>query len=321
MTRLSIIIRCYNEEEHIGRLLSGIMKQSEKEVEIIIVDSGSTDQTVNIAKQFPIKLVSIQPEQFSFGRSLNLGCRVANGDILVFASAHVYPVYDDWLAELLAPFQDNSVALVYGCQRGNEVTKFSEHQIFARWFPSESNFKQEHPFCNNANVAIRKSLWEELPYDERLTGLEDIAWAKEILARGHLIAYNAKAEIIHVHDETASRVFNRYRREAIAMKTIFPDADFTFWSFLKLFVKNTIADYYYSVKEQSLFENFSDIFKFRLMQFWGTFKGYQQKNLTIGVLRQTLYYPRDLRANKTPSEADIRVRKAINYKDSSKVTT
>ena len=89
MPKLSIVIRCYNEEEHIGRLLSGIMQQTVKDVEVVIVDSGSTDATLSIASRYPVRVVHIAPQEFSFGRSLNRGCAAATGDILVFASAHV----------------------------------------------------------------------------------------------------------------------------------------------------------------------------------------------------------------------------------------
>src|SRR5205823_1365971 len=132
MPRISIIIRCYNEEEHIGRLLSGIIQQTQQDFEIIVVDSGSTDATLSIASRYPVKVVHIAPQDFSFGRSLNMGCEAAGGEILVFASAHVYPLYDDWLEKIARPFADPKVALSYGGQRGNEVTKYSEHQVFAR---------------------------------------------------------------------------------------------------------------------------------------------------------------------------------------------
>lgn len=87
MPLVSLIIRCYNEEKHIGRLLSGVMQQQGIDYEIIIVDSGSTDATVSIAQRYPIQLISIDPQNFSFGRSLNLGCQQASGEYLVFASA------------------------------------------------------------------------------------------------------------------------------------------------------------------------------------------------------------------------------------------
>ena len=76
----SIIIRSYNEEEHIGRLLQGIFEQSVKNIEVIIVDSGSRDNTLKIARTFPVIIHEINPREFSFGRALNLGCHAASGE-------------------------------------------------------------------------------------------------------------------------------------------------------------------------------------------------------------------------------------------------
>lgn len=180
----SIVIRTYNEEKHIGRLLLGILKQTAQNTEIIVVDSGSTDATRSIASRYPVTLLSIDPDEFTFGRSLNVGCSEAHADLIVLASAHVYPVYVDWLECLLEPFEDERVWLTYGSQRGGEATRFSEHQQFLKLFPYAANWNQTHPLCNNANAAIRREAWVRQPYDETLPGLEDIAWAKWLLERG-----------------------------------------------------------------------------------------------------------------------------------------
>ena len=311
--KLSIIIRAFNEEKHIGRLLAGIQQQTmpKEDYEVILVDSGSTDATVNIAIHYGAKIIRIKPEDFSFGYALNVGCRAAKGEFLLFASAHVYPVYKDWLEQMIAPFKNEKVALVYGKQRGNEFTKFSEQEIFKKWFPEESNFEQKHPFCNNANAAIRKTLWEEIPYDENLTGLEDIDWAKKILAKGYVIAYNAKAVVIHVHEEKPKQILNRYRREAMAMKRIFPEYKFSFFDFIKLFTYNTISDFVQAKKEKVLLKNFKSILVFRFMQFWGTYKGYNYKKPIDDELKKRLYYPNSLK-NKPVIEED---REIINYSE------
>src|SRR4030067_2019537 len=122
----SIVIRAYNEEKHIGRLLHGIRYQTLKDVEIILVDSGSKDSTVSVAESYGARVVGIRPEEFTFGRSLNLGVQAATRDFVFIASAHVYPVYPDWLELLLRPFEDERIALTYGKQRGPENATFSE---------------------------------------------------------------------------------------------------------------------------------------------------------------------------------------------------
>jgi glycosyltransferase involved in cell wall biosynthesis len=292
--KVSIIIRCYNEEQHIGRLLSGIAQQTCQDFEIVLVDSGSTDATLSIAERYPVRVVSIIPEEFSFGRSLNLGCEAAQGEYLVIVSAHVYPVHKDWLEQLLKPFNMPQVAVAYGKQRGNQTTKYSEHQVFSKWFPEQSNYNQEHPFCNNANAAVRRSLWQEFPYDEQLTGLEDLAWAKQIVEAGYCVAYSAEAEIIHVHDESFKRIYNRYRREAIAFKRIFAQEHFNLLDFVRLFTTNVIADYYHAIHDRVFVENLLTIPLFRLMQFWGTYQGFRYHGQALKQLRKTFYYPRAL---------------------------
>ena len=156
----SIIVRAYNEEKYIGRLLEGIRQQTLKDVDVILVDSGSTDSTGSIAESYGARVVRIPSAEFTFGRSLNYGIKEAKREFIVIASAHVYPVYPDWLEALLHPFQDERVALTYGKQRGPEFVKFSEQQIFHQWYPDGGKLNQETAFCNNANAAIRKSLWE-----------------------------------------------------------------------------------------------------------------------------------------------------------------
>ncbi|KPK02660.1 MAG: family 2 glycosyl transferase [Nitrospira bacterium SG8_35_4] len=291
---ISLIIRCCNEQEHIGRLLSGIFEQTVKSIEVIIVDSGSTDDTLSIASCYPVVIHKIRAEEFSFGHALNTGCKAARGEILVFASAHVYPTHRRWLEYLVAPFSDPKVAMTYGKQRGNELNKFSEHQIFSKWFPEHSVSVQRTPFCNNANAAILRSLWEQIPYDEGLTGLEDIDWAKRMIARGYYLAYVAEADVIHVHNEKYSGAFNRYYRESIVFYQLFPEQKFRMKDFLWLCFINTMNDYIHALRVHKLLGNLVSIPVFRLMQFWGTYKGYVQRDPISSVLRQRFYYPNGL---------------------------
>lgn len=289
----SIVIRAYNEEKHIGRLLEGIKQQTLKDVEIILVDSGSTDETVSIAESFDARIVRIPSAEFTFGRSLNFGVPEAARDLVVIASAHVYPVYPDWLESLLRPFEDEKVALAYGKQRGPESAKFSEQQIFHQWYPDASNFDQPTAFCNNANAAIRKNLWEKHPYDETLTGLEDLAWGKWAKEQGYKLAYISEAEVIHIHEETPHGVFNRYRREAMAFKKIYPESHFNVYDFLRLVIANISSDLWHAARERRLLKNFLSIFWFRFMQFYGTRMGHRETSLVTPQLRETFYYARE----------------------------
>ncbi len=292
--RVSIIIRCYNEQEHIAQLLTGVFEQSIKNVEVIVVDSGSKDRTLSIASTYPVTICSISAEEFSFGHALNVGCEAASGDILVFASAHVYPVHRRWLENLIAPFEKNKVALSYGRQIVNGTNKYSEHQILSKWFPQQSVLIQRTPFCNNANAAIRRSLWKQLPYDESLTGLEDLDWARRVIGMGYHLSYVAEAEVVHVHNETLMGIFNRYFRESIVYYHIFSKQKFRLGDFLWLWLLNTGSDCIHAYRDGKLSDNALQIALFRLMQFWGTYRGFLHRDPVSDSLRQRFYYPNGL---------------------------
>jgi rhamnosyltransferase len=287
----SIVVRAYNESKHLGRLLEGIGHQTIRDAEVIVVDSGSTDSTVELAQQYGASVVHIPPSEFSFGRSLNLGLQAASREYVVIASAHVHPVYPDWLACLLSPFQDDRIGVVYGKQRGPGASKFSEQRMFQQWFPEADATRQSSPFCNNANAAIRRSLWLEHPYDETLTGLEDIAWAKWVQEHGYHVSYAAHAEIIHTHSETPSGVYDRYCREAMAFKRIFTESHFSIYDCARLIVSNVLSDSLDAVRRGRLLQSAVSILWFRSMQFWGTYQGYRHSSPITQQLRQTFYYP------------------------------
>ena len=308
----SIVIRANNEEQHIGRLLTGILQQTVQEPEIILVDSGSTDATVGIAQQYPVRVIHIRPDEFTFGRSLNQGIAAACGEHIVIASAHVYPVYPDWLESLLHPLDDPQIALAYGKQRGSPTTRFSESQVFTRWFPDQSSPRQAHPFCNNANAAIRRALWEENPYDETLSGLEDIAWARWATGAGYAIAYSAEAEVVHVHEEAPRQVYNRYRREAMAFKHIYPHERFGLRDLIRLAGTNIASDLWHAARQKQLASSWSSILWFRWMQFWGTYQGYRRPGPLTWQLRQTFYYPHGISAAPQPASRQV---EPIRYND------
>jgi len=312
-TGVSVIVRCFNEERHIGRLLSGLVRQARPADQIIVVDSGSTDATLAIASRFPVEIHSIEPERFSFGRSLNIGCRAASGDLLVFVSAHVYPVYDTWLSELTAPFSDPDVALAYGRQTGNGHTKYSEHRVMERWFPATSVARQDHPFCNNANAAVRRVVWASQPYDEELTGLEDLDWAKRAFEAGHAISYVATAPVVHAHEESWSQILNRYRREAIAHKRIYREQRMSAIEAIRLAAANTASDYVHAARDGVLGANLGSIPAFRAAQFLGTYRGFRQRGEASAVLRRRFYYPHGWRrpvSHEQPPNARL-----IDYDD------
>ncbi len=300
--RVSAVIRAYNEGKHIGRLLKGFEQQTVKPDEIILVDSGSTDDTVAIAERAGCTIVHISKSEFSFGRALNRGCAAATGDILLFASAHVYPVYNTYVEHMVSAFERDGVAIAYGRQVGDERTKFSESRVMLKWFPNENIWDQGHPFTNNANASVLKAVWQDTPYDETLTGLEDLDFAKRVLDKGYKVAYVADAPVVHVHEETWSIIRNRYRREAMAYARIVEGSKMSFLRAVGLALSNVGSDYRDAVAAHLLRDNLLSIPQFRFAQFMGAWQGFRAPDHVSARLLERFYYPPESRGDDTLPE-------------------
>lgn len=217
----SIIIRAFNEERWLPEVFAALEKQRYRDFEVLLVDSGSVDRTRDIAAANGARIIRLRSEDFTFGHSLNVGVREARGRLLAILSAHAIPADEEWLDRLIAPLRQPDIAMVYGGQRGHEISKFSETHDFLRLFPSEPHqVRAKSPFANNANSAVKRELWALHPFDEGLPGLEDIEWAKYWLKRDSKVLYEPAACIIHVHTESWPQVRRRYHREGMAARWV-----------------------------------------------------------------------------------------------------
>lgn len=290
----SIIIRTLNEERWLEQALQSIKKQNINPnfYEIIIVDSGSQDKTLDISKKYGCRITHISKAEFTFGRSLNLGCSIARGRNLVFISGHCIPVGLNWLQDLIRPLEEGKVHYVYGRQIGHHITRFSEQQVFAKYFPASSSDAQGGFFCNNANAALRAEVWDNHNFDENLTGLEDMELAKRLIASNHVIDYIREASVIHIHEETWRSVRIRYKREAIALQKIMPEVHVHFVDFIRYFLSGFLHDSSVAVQERLFLKNISGIFMFRLMQYWGAYRGNRSHKILSQQKKERYFYPK-----------------------------
>ena len=290
----SIIIRTFNEERHLGDLLEAIGRQRGEDLawEVILVDSGSTDGTVAIAEALGARVVHIDKSEFSFGRSLNLGCSVAQGDAIVFVSGHCVPADDRWLAQLVEPLRSSHIAMTYGRQIGGHQSKFSELQLFDKFYPTLSCIPQSGFFVNNANSALARSVWEAFHFDEELTGLEDMHLGRRLVGAGRQIGYVAEAAVYHYHHETWSAVRRRYEREAIALQHILPEIHITLVDFGRYFTQAIVHDMAAASSIHRALGLLPEIVMFRLMQFWGTYRGNHRHRQLSRSQKERYFYPK-----------------------------
>lgn len=291
---VSVVIRTLNESRWLASLLDSVASQKidDLSVEVVIVDSGSTDATLDIAERYGCRIAHIAKEDFTFGRSLNLGCSVAQGDVMVFVSGHCIPANQFWLLNLVLPLRQGRAEYTYGRQVGYGPTKYSERQHFKKYFPHESSIPQVGIFCNNANAALLKSEWEIEKFDEELTGLEDMELAKRLVSKGKRIGYVADAPVHHIHEETWSKVKTRYEREAIALRSIMPEVHVSFFDFVRYFLAGIMLDLGQALQDRVFLERVTEIFAFRFMQYWGTYCGNNEHRKLSRRRKEAYFYPR-----------------------------
>ncbi|WP_417360014.1 MULTISPECIES: glycosyltransferase [Gammaproteobacteria] len=290
---VSIVIRTLNEEQYLNELLQAVKNQDRSlfDIETVVVDSGSTDSTLDIAQKFGCRVTYIEKSQFTFGRSLNVGCEFAKGSYLIFVSGHCVPCDEYWVNNLVRPLMRDCV-YSYGRQLGRDTTKFSECQLFSKYFPEESRIPQEGFFCNNANSAIRKDIWEAHHFDESLTGCEDMYLAKELVGLGLKLAYVADAGVYHIHDESWERVKIRYEREAVALQKILPQVHVTLFDTIKYISTGIIKDIRAALSSGVLLKELNSIIRFRFAQYIGAYKGNHVHRKVSEEMKLRYFYPR-----------------------------
>jgi len=282
----SIVIRTLNEAKHLESLMQGIHNQSYRDWEIVLVDSGSSDGTLEIAEKYGARIFRIPSHKFTFGRSLNWGCAEARGKYLVFASGHVWPITNSWLKNIIRPFEEDSVAMVYGRQRGTNANRLSELRDLHMLFGPTSHILVDEPRGNNGNSAVRKDLWEHQPFDETLTGLEDVDWARKVEQQGYRVYYAADASVRHVHEETLRQVYTRYLREAIATKRMFPHFRFTWQELMRGLPYAMVRDVLFALRYKHI-KKMPRVPATRLAHFFGIYRGVRhQTRLARKIARQ-----------------------------------
>lgn len=209
MPEISVVIRTKNEERWIGECLRRLCNQTYRGFEIVAVDSGSTDRTLDIVKRFRVRLLQIRPDQFSYPSALNYGCaRAEAAKYFVFLSGHSLPASDAWLADGRSDFVNDRVMGAYGF-----VTALPDGTIWEKLIFNRPLHILRHGFHRRqiirkpgrgvlgfTNAIIRRDLWEQHHFDESYgAGGEDGEWARYWLARGYVTVRDMNFSVRHSH--------------------------------------------------------------------------------------------------------------------------
>lgn len=221
---VSIILPTKNGGEEFEKCLKGIFKQKSSYLyEVIIVDSGSKDKTLEVAQKFPTRIKEIKPEEFGHGRTRNLGAGLAKGRYLVFLTQDAIPANIYWLERLVENLEDKSVAGVYSrwlpknglslvtIEGLKELFKPTKEIRNLKKIKKEAYLKNIAKYTQFSNVSscIRKSVWQKIPFGQQAIFGEDQLWSKEVLEKGHSIVYEPKSQVFHLHNDPIKTIFKR----------------------------------------------------------------------------------------------------------------
>lgn len=202
---VGVVIRALNESERIGECVDAIFRQRGSfDLDVLVVDSGSTDGTVDIAKARGGRIVELSPGEFDYSTALNVGIGDVRGELVISISAHAVPVGDDWLERMTGPFGDPKVAGVSSRQVPWPDAPWQEVHRLARQFAEEPAMhvgdNGDDVVFSNAASCIRRTVWNEHRFT--LPAVEDLEWARRVMRAGWKIVYEPAASVYHSHYES-----------------------------------------------------------------------------------------------------------------------
>jgi len=223
----SIIILTKNAGENFGQLLERIFSQQfDGQFEVLIIDSGSVDGTLKIARVFPVRITEIKPNEFHHGKTRNLGAVLSEGRVLVYITQDALPLNNGWLEKLTNDLKGPEVAMVVGRQIPWQSTKPPEKFWYVYYFPEhrivltygDSDYYRDNVFISNVNSAIRKDVWQRFKFSETIITAEDKEFANRVLSNGCNIVYEPEAAAYHAHDFSLWSAFQRSLDFGIALR-------------------------------------------------------------------------------------------------------
>lgn len=204
MKGISFVIRTLNEGLYLRTTLESIFSQNNKNFEVIIVDSGSSDNTKDIANEFNCNLIHINKEDWSWGRALNLGISHTIYENICIISGHCILTSHDFIDVAFNLLEEAQV--IYGKQVPiNGLDPFEEYEL-SLWYPSGKNISNTELIKNGKGVGVSnaccildKNIWLEFKYDEKLQSMEDAEWAYRIAINEKEICYSPLLSVYHSH--------------------------------------------------------------------------------------------------------------------------
>jgi len=207
---ISFVLRVKNEASSLEKMLPLLHQQSINcPIEIIIVDSDSTDGTKELARNYNCTIINLPSSDFSWGKALNRGIEASTGAYCVLFSSHSYPTSSFTVSKLIEPLEKNpTIAASYGRQIPiQHLNPFEEIELDFSYPEFEDG---RNLFASSANSCIRRSVWAEIKFDETLSSCEDGDWALRVQNAGYRIKYVPSGTIYHSHKIDVMGIYQKW---------------------------------------------------------------------------------------------------------------
>jgi glycosyltransferase involved in cell wall biosynthesis len=219
---ISVVIRSKNDVDLIGQTLSAIRPAWPEPVEIISLDSGSTDGTRSVVEEVADLMLNVNPESYVPGVVLNRGAREATGDIVVFLNSDCVPADLNWLKALVAPILAGDADATFGQQLPRDDAWLVVAKDNERAFGDGRESAGWHHFFSVAVSAFRREVVLERPFPEEVQYSEDLAWFWQNRAEVR-VRYVPEARVVHSHNYPPEALWKRFKGEGRADAVIFAD--------------------------------------------------------------------------------------------------
>jgi rhamnosyltransferase len=210
----SVVIRNRNERKHLELLLQALSLQT-VQPELVVVDNESTDGSAELAAASGAKLVHLPKSEFTYGHAINIGVASASAGIIVMLSTHSLPLGKRFIEDCLEPFADPRVAAVR-CIRVERAEEWLNPLTLDGPIPLDTPWWS---WTENNGCAFRKSVWQEIPFDEQIEYAEDRLWCSQVLNAGYHIT-TAQAWYRYTSTERFWSAVRRYQRQETALYRI-----------------------------------------------------------------------------------------------------
>ena len=217
---ISVVIPVLDGGADLVRCLDAIGRQVvDDEVEVVVVDSGSRDGSVQVARGRGARVHEIPITEFGHGRTRNVGAELAQGDVLVFTTQDAYAADEQWLAVLTRSLSGDRVAGTYGRQLPHANAAPPERYFLDFLYGPDARVQRldgdgepdfEQTLFSNVNSAMPRPIWQEFPFADDLIMSEDQEWSRRVLRAGYELVYEPAAGVHHSHQYSVADAFRRF---------------------------------------------------------------------------------------------------------------